>query len=190
MASPRAKRAAVAIITASFCAWVGCFGPRDLWRYPPKIESPYRLPFEGERWVCQGNNGMFSHFRGRLEFAYDFYMPEGTAVLAARGGVIRATRDHLTEHGYQLPANFVSVDHGDGTLGWYLHLEKGGALVRPGERVEQGQRIARSGFTGNALLPHLHFEVTRDAPGARETVPVTFADAAGDGIPRAPWLAP
>src|SRR5205814_4679333 len=119
----------------------------------------------------------------------DFYLPQGTPVLAARPGVVRSTRDDADAIGPSAPANFVLVDHGDGTLAWYGHLRKGGALVVRGDRVERGQELALSGWTGRALLPHLHFEVIRDAPGARETLPVTFSDAAGDGIPRAPCLA-
>jgi murein DD-endopeptidase MepM/ murein hydrolase activator NlpD len=161
-----------------------CGGPRGLERYPPRETSPYVLPFEGTRWVCQGNNGFISHFEDD-EFAYDFHMPEGTPVLAARGGVVRSTRADRNTIGTDQPANYVCVDHGDGTLGWYLHLVLDGVLVVRGQRVEQGDVIARSGWTGRALIPHLHFEVTRDAPG-RVTVPVTFADAPGDGIPRAP----
>src|SRR5207237_10013760 len=132
---------------------------------------------------------VISHFDS-IEFAYDFYMPEGTDVLAARGGVVRATRGDVPDRkiGREAPANYVSVDHGDGTVGWYFHLKQGGPLVKPGERVERGQRIALSGWTGRAMIPHLHFEVTTEA-GARETIPITFSDAAGDGIPRPPFFA-
>jgi murein DD-endopeptidase MepM/ murein hydrolase activator NlpD len=58
-------------------------------------------------------------------------------------------------------------------------------LVKPGQRVQRGDEIGRSGWTGIALIPHLHFHVT-DAHG--DTVPVTFSDIDGDGIPRAPWF--
>ncbi len=182
----RARPVILLVVAAAFGAWGLRCGPRDLERYPPKETSPYRLPFDGRRWVCQGNNGTISHF-GAGEFAYDFYMPEGTPVLAARAGVVRSTRADRDSIGTDAPANFVCVDHGDGTLGWYLHLRKDGVLVAPGARVEPGQKIALSGWTGRALIPHLHFDVTHDRPGTRETIPVTFSDGGGDGIPRAPW---
>jgi murein DD-endopeptidase MepM/ murein hydrolase activator NlpD len=172
------------VALGALAAWGACCGPRHPERYPPRATSPYRLPFAGRRLVCQGNNGAISH-HGWEEFAYDFYMPEDTPVLAARGGrVIRAVNDH-DSFGFDAPANLVAVDHGDGTVGWYLHLRKGGALVAPGALVRRGDEIARSGWTGRALIPHLHFHVTRGEHG--ETIPVTFADADGDGIPRAPW---
>jgi murein DD-endopeptidase MepM/ murein hydrolase activator NlpD len=185
----RLRLAFAAVFLAAVGLWIGCCGPRNLERYPKKETSPYRLPFAGSRWVCQGNNGVISH-SGGIEFAYDFYMPEGTDVLAARGGVVLATRGDVPDRriGRDQPANYVAIDHGDGTVGWYLHLKQGGPLVKPGERVERGQRIALSGWTGRAMIPHLHFEVTSGSEG-RTTIPVTFADADGDGIPRAPFFA-
>jgi murein DD-endopeptidase MepM/ murein hydrolase activator NlpD len=171
---------------AALGLFLGCCGPRGLERYPPAASSPYRLPFSGRRWVCQGNNGVISH-HGEEEFAYDFYMPEDTPVLAARGGTVVATRADRDSIGFAAPANFVAIDHGDGTVAWYLHLRKDGVEVPVGARVQGGDEIARSGWTGRAMIPHLHFHVTRAAM-YDQTIPVTFHDAAGDGIPRAPWF--
>ena len=64
-------------------------GPRDLWRYPVATESPYRLPWSaGVRRLCvQGNRAIVSH-REWEEFAYDFAMPVGSDVCAAREGSV------------------------------------------------------------------------------------------------------
>lgn len=180
------REALLGVSLAALALWIGCCGPRGLDRYPPREGSPYRLPFAGRRWVCQGNNGVISH-NGAQEFAYDFYMREDTPVLAARAGTVIATRADRDTIGTSAPANFVAVDHGDGTVAWYLHLRKGGVLVAVGARVGEGAEIARSGWTGRAMIPHLHFHVTRGEGG--ETIPVTFRDAEGDGIPRAPFFA-
>ena len=56
--------------------------------------------------------------------------------------------------------NLITVDHGDGTFGCYLHLRQGGSFVKPGQRVWQGEAIGASGNVGLSLLPHLHFDVT------------------------------
>ncbi len=86
-------------------------------------------------------------------------------------------------HGLHAPNNLISIEHDDGTLGWYLHLQKGGSLVRVGEKVAQGQMIARSGHVGRSLAPHLHFQVTDNAHHG--TLPIAFADIPGQrGIPR------
>ena len=82
-----------------------------------------------------------------------------------------------------MPNNLIGIDHGDGTTGWYEHLQKGGSLVHGGERVAQGQIIARSGHAGRSLAPHLHFHVTDTA--RTSTLPVAFADVDWQrGVPR------
>ncbi len=51
----------------------------------------------------------------------------------------------------------VILDHRDGMQSLYAHNSV--LLVRVGERVEQGQSIARVGRTGNATTDHCHFEI-------------------------------
>jgi len=51
----------------------------------------------------------------------------------------------------------VFVDHGNGLLSMYCHLDEIG--VQAGELVGKGQRIGRSGMTGRASGPHLHWSV-------------------------------
>ena len=169
------------LLSASCCIFTG---PRDLSRYPARATSPYKLPWPaGVKWLCvQSNRGIVSH-RGREEFAFDFLMPEGSDVCASRGGVVTAVLVSHDGHGLKAPNNFISIAHGDGTSGWYLHLQKDGSLVRVGERVEQGQRIGQSGHVGRSLAPHLHFQVRDDA--LRTTIPISFADVSEHaGVPR------
>lgn len=159
-------------------------GPRGLDAYPPAAESPYRLPWPaGETFFCiQGNRAVVSH-RGWEEHAYDFLMPVGSPVIAARGGKVIQVVQHHDGNGYKRPNNRVTLRHDDGTLGHYLHIKKDGARVAVGDRVEQGAHLADSGNVGNSMMPHLHFHVT-DADRKR-ALPTTFADVAEDqGIPR------
>jgi CDP-diacylglycerol--glycerol-3-phosphate 3-phosphatidyltransferase len=172
-----------AVVVLGAAGLAAVTGPRDLDRYPPAAESPYRLPWRaGVGHLCvQGNRGFISHF-GREELAYDFAMPVGTEVCAARGGVVRQAEVDHEGYGPWAANNHVVVDHGDGTVGVYGHLRRGGSRVRVGERVARGQVIGHSGNVGTSLMPHLHFHVYDNSA---RLVPVTFPEAAGDGgVPR------
>ena len=130
----------------------------------------YRLPYaDGDAHeLIQGPGGSYSH-QDASYHAYDFEMPEGTEVLAARAGVVCATKADSNiggpDHRYDSDANYVAVVHGDGTVGWYLHLRKEGASVYPGDVVAAGQRLGYSGNTGYSARPHLHFQVHRPLNG-------------------------
>ena len=51
------------------------------------------------------------------------------------------------------------IKHADDTFGVYWHMKHNGVLVKVGDKVKQGDDIARSGNTGNSSGPHLHFDV-------------------------------
>ncbi|MDY0922035.1 murein DD-endopeptidase MepM [Enterobacter sp. FS01] len=81
----------------------------------------------------------------------DFAMPQGTPVLAVGDGeVVMAKRSGAA--GY-----YVAVRHGRTYTTRYMHLRK--MLVKPGQKVKRGDRIALSGNTGRSTGPHLHYEV-------------------------------
>src|SRR5262249_60774567 len=84
-------------------------GPHDLDRYPAAGSSPYRLPWPGglTRLCVQGNRGLVSH-RGRGEFAYDFAMPVGSHVCAARAGLVTHVEEGHDRHGVDAPNNFTN----------------------------------------------------------------------------------
>jgi murein DD-endopeptidase MepM/ murein hydrolase activator NlpD len=80
----------------------------------------------------------------------DYAVPVGTDVLAVADGVI----DPATwgrSYGTQL------VQKLDGGYFIYAHLSK--TLVKAGDKVKEGQVIAKSGNTGNSTGPHLHAEL-------------------------------
>jgi murein DD-endopeptidase MepM/ murein hydrolase activator NlpD len=161
---------------------------RRLKEVPPP--ATYRLPFEGKRKVIQGPFGSFSHYEGSQdEEAIDWAMPEGTRVLAARGGVVVALRDDVTEGGpdisYKPNCNYVALMHDDGTFSQYVHLQRGGVLVKVGDRVSAGDVLGLSGNTGWTTQPHLHFEVFHALDGKNQvTLPITFEEPLGDAPAR------
>ncbi|XDD54845.1 M23 family metallopeptidase [Leptospira sp. WS4.C2] len=124
----------------------------------------YLLPFAPEirARVVQGYNGSVTHF-GNFAYSIDFGIPVGTPVHAARKGYVMATEARYSEGGFRKDliskANFIIIQHDDGTLGNYAHLMKNGVVVKLGDVVEAGQLIGYSGNTGYTQGPHLHFEV-------------------------------
>jgi murein DD-endopeptidase MepM/ murein hydrolase activator NlpD len=146
----------------------------------------YRLPWQsgGEFRLFQGPNGTLTH---QGISAYDFPMPKGTPVCAARGGRVIEVVDGFGDGGFDLSfsdkANKIVILHQDGTLAAYLHLLMGGMHVKPGDLIEAGAVIGSSGNSGRTDGPHLHFEVYRRMAGSkRETIPVKFHVAHRDGV--------
>ncbi|MEJ4044527.1 murein DD-endopeptidase MepM [Erwinia sp. SLM-02] len=81
----------------------------------------------------------------------DFAIPLGTPVLAVGDGeVIVAKRSGGA-------GNYVAIRHGRQYMTRYMHLKK--LLVKPGQKVKRGDRIALSGSTGRSTGPHLHYEI-------------------------------
>ncbi|MFJ3670110.1 transglycosylase family protein [Streptomyces sp. NPDC090106] len=101
----------------------------------------------------------------------DFAVPTGTSVKSVAAGKV-VTAGWGGSFGYQ-----VVVRHSDGRYTQYAHLSA--ISVRDGQSVGAGQRIGRSGSTGNSTGPHLHFEV-RTGPGFGSDVdPVAYLRAGG-----------
>jgi murein DD-endopeptidase MepM/ murein hydrolase activator NlpD len=136
--------------------------------------------------ITQGYDGKFSH-QGSNKYAIDWQMPQGTAVCAARGGLVVKVKDDSDRGGPNIKFdpfnNYVLIRHDDGTLGHYCHLKKGGVVVHPGQIVKTGDLIALSGSTGFSSGPHLHFCVFVARNGReRESVPVKFRVADGEAM--------
>ena len=147
--------------------------------YPAQAESPYVLPYAvGTGYtVSQGNCTDFSHKPGTGDqYAYDYRMPIGTPIVAARAGnVTRLVVRFMDNTGVPGEENVVGITHDDGSAALYFHIAENGALVALGQTVRPGDVIALSGNSGNSTEPHLHFVVIgppgTESPG---TLPITF----------------
>ena len=145
----------------------------------------YRLPY-GDAVsfsVLQGYGSRLSH-RGPEYYTVDFGMPEGTLVYSAREGTVIHIEDRFNLACWLSDctryANFVEIQHPDGTIGKYFHLQQGSLLVTRGQWVERGEPIARSGDTGYSTTPHLHFGVYRTSGnGEAQSIAVRFAVRGG-----------
>jgi murein DD-endopeptidase MepM/ murein hydrolase activator NlpD len=92
----------------------------------------------------------FTH-RPALHTGLDFPSDVGTPILAAAGGVVLSAGPH-PQYG-----QLVELDHGNGLVTRYAHTSR--MLVKQGDLVKRGQKIAEVGNTGRSTGPHLHFEV-------------------------------
>ena len=111
----------------------------------------FRLPSQGR---LTGNFGLRRIINGleRMPHAgIDVAVPVGTPVRAAGSGVVVEAGD------YFFNGNSVYLDHGQGLITLYCHLDR--VDVKPGERVAAGQRLGFSGNTGRSSGPHLHWTV-------------------------------
>lgn len=152
--------------------------------FPDPATSRYVLPYpNGASYTliqayCYPNGGH------RDQLAYDFQMPVGDPVTAARAGIVRRIRADLPDDGRQPESgqhNHILIEHDDGTVAFYAHLQQGSLRVAVGDAVTRGQHIANSGNSGNTLgVPHLHFGVYQDWPATEGfDLPVNFANAEG-----------
>ena len=81
----------------------------------------------------------------------DSRIRNATIVASDGGTVVEAVWGHWSY------GNYITIDHGGGVKTRYAHCST--LLVKKGEKVKQGQAIAKVGDTGATQAYHLHFEV-------------------------------
>ncbi|MEV6956867.1 transglycosylase family protein [Streptomyces sp. NPDC051183] len=104
----------------------------------------------------------------------DFPVATGTAVRSVGSGQV-VSAGWAGAYGYQ-----VVIRHGDGRYSQYAHLSALG--VKAGQQVSGGQRIGRSGSTGNTTGPHLHFEMRTGAGYGTDIDPLKYLRGHGVDI--------
>jgi len=124
--------------------------------------------------------------RAALHTGLDFPADVGTSVQAAAGGMVVVSEVH--------PAygNMIEIDHGNALITRYAHASK--LLVKVGQMVRRGQKIAEVGTSGRSTGPHLHFEVllsgVQQNPArflaGQVASPTTVADASSPAKARTP----
>ena len=144
-------------------------------------DSAYILPFPvGASYpLLQTYCGPQNHGNDN-QLAYDFTIPFGDPVIAARGGIVRHVTEQFADNDTnRANHNNMFIEHGDGTTAFYAHLVQNSVLPEVGDRVRRGELIARSGTSGGTV-PVLHFGVYRTWPvQGGDDVAVNFRNAAG-----------
>lgn len=109
-------------------------------------------------WPVDGtvSSGFGPRGKRRFHYGIDIPMPKGTAIRAARDGVVTHVTHNRTP-GFRGYGNSIIIDHGNGISTLYAHCLT--ASVKRGQRVKQGDVIGKVGRTGRASTNHVHFEV-------------------------------
>ncbi|HXI11630.1 MAG TPA: M23 family metallopeptidase [Thermoanaerobaculia bacterium] len=114
-------------------------------------------------------------YRGDGEKNDDWY-GFGSAIVAPAGGVVVAMGDGQLDNtkskknlemsleafmkNNRLPfGNYAIIDHQNGEYSFFAHFRNGSVTVKKGDRVKQGQKIGEMGFSGDAFLVHLHYQL-------------------------------
>ena len=110
------------------------------------------------RWPLRGRvvNNFGAKVNGSTNDGIDLAVPEGTAVRAADDGVVAYAGNELKGYG-----NLVLVRHANGYVTAYANTSE--VTVKRNDQVHKGQIIAKSGQTGSATAPQLHFEVRKNS---------------------------
>jgi murein DD-endopeptidase MepM/ murein hydrolase activator NlpD len=121
------------------------------WRAAQDTDLAFILPVKGR---LAGRFGLRRFFNGEPRAPHaglDVAVARGTPVKASAQGQVLAVDD------YFFNGRTIFVDHGNGLITMYCHLER--IDVKTGDTVRKGQRIGLSGKTGRVTGPHLHWSV-------------------------------
>jgi len=122
------------------------------------------------RWPVRGRvvTAYGAKTNGKANDGINVAVPEGTPVKAAEDGVVAYAGNELKGYG-----NLVLVRHSNGYVTAYAHASQ--LLVKRGETIKRGQTIAKSGQSGEAGSPQLHFEIRK---GSTPVDPLKFLNGA------------
>ena len=124
-------------------------------------QSAYVLPYPvGEAY--EAITSYCSSFTYPDNIGIDFDIPQGASVSASRGGTVLEVVDRFEDSNVLGRSNRILIEHGNGSMAFYLHLEQDSAVVRVGDSVKRGELLAHSAASG-APFAHLHFTVFRTA---------------------------
>ena len=121
------------------------------WSDAQDTDLSFIIPAEGR---LSGNFGLRRFFNGQARSPHagmDVAVGRGTPVVSSAQGTVLAVDD------YFFNGKTIFVDHGNGLITMYCHLDQ--FDVENGDTVSKGQQLGLSGMTGRATGPHLHWSV-------------------------------
>ena len=122
------------------------------WSEQSNVPFDFVLPVEGRLSSPFGLRRFFNGQPRKPHSGLDIAAAKGTPILAPAAGKIITTGD------YFFNGNTIFIDHGQGLVTMFCHLNK--IRVKPGQVVDQGQQLGEVGMTGRVTGPHLHWSVS------------------------------
>lgn len=119
--------------------------------------GPFVYPSKAKKSTPYGKKRTFN---GSLDPSYfhkglDFAGKTGDPIYATEDGKVILTG--YNSNGFNVNGSCIFLDHGHGIVSAYLHLSS--ILVKEGDFIKKGQLIGKTGSTGIATGPHLHWGV-------------------------------
>ncbi len=125
---------------------------------PPKSKVPEPPKRTGGKfgWPVQGKivSSYGAKAKGLQNDGINIAAPRGSSVMAAENGVVAYAGNEIRGFG-----NLLLVKHSGGWVTAYAHNDQ--LLVKRGDKVKRGQKIAKVGSTGSVSTPQLHFELRK-----------------------------
>ncbi len=118
----------------------------------PFFQDKFIWPVTGRISGVYGSQRIINGEPRRPHYGIDIAATKGTPVIAPAGGIVT-----LVHAGMFFSGKTLIIDHGFGLSSSFLHLDR--ILVKEGDEVSQGQRIASVGATGRVTGPHLDWRV-------------------------------
>lgn len=142
----------------------------------------------GYDFVLVNGNGESSRNDGKQN---EDWLGFGTPVLAPASGIVKEIRNTVDDNilgqkmfDFRLVfedikafyGNYIVIDHQNGEFSLLLHLKKGSIGVKAGDKVKQGQPIARMGISGDSDYVHLHYQLQNAIEINNESLPSYFGN--------------
>lgn len=124
---------------------------KNHWRDDARVDLAFALPADGPLSSRFGLRRVFNGEPRQPHSGLDVAVAAGTPVHSAAAGRVLETGD------YFFNGRTVFVDHGQGLITMYCHLQR--IDVHPGEDLARGQQVGLAGASGRASGPHLHWSV-------------------------------
>ncbi len=122
------------------------------WRDAAEVDTAFTLPVEGVLSSPFGLRRFFNRQPRKPHSGLDIATAEGTPVRAPAAGIV------VTTGNYFFNGNTVFIDHGQGLITMYCHMDR--IKVGEGDALVRGQTIGTVGKSGRATGPHLHWSVS------------------------------